>query len=265
MPSAIIGGTGFYDHHLLKHKELLRVETTYGPAALVKGSVDGEEVFFLARHGRDHSLPPHRINYRANIAALRQVGVSFVLATAAVGTMSAHLPPGSFVVPDQFLDFTRQRALTFFEGGNSPVIHTDFSTPYCPVARNALLQAGAGQDLEIYDGACYVCTEGPRFETPAEIRMFQKLGGDIVGMTGLPEAVLAREAGLCYASIAIATNFAAGMGEEELNMEDVQLRFSRKREQLAVLLFAALRLRKNNRDCRCREAGRYFPEAEPPE
>jgi 5'-methylthioadenosine phosphorylase len=215
---AIIGGTGLYDPGLLEEPRALVASTPFGTASLFVGRHAGREVAFLARHGTDHGVPPHRVNYRANIWALRQVGAKRIVATAAVGSLRQALPPGHLVMVDQFLDFTRSRASTFYD---STVRHTDMTTPYCPSLRGLLMAAAGRAGVAATAGGTYVCTEGPRFETPAEIRMFAAMGGDLVGMTGVPEVVLAREAGLHYATIAIVTNFAAGISPQPLTHEEV--------------------------------------------
>ena len=218
MDLAIIGGTGLYDPGVLDEPRALVASTPYGTASLFVGRRGEHEVAFLARHGTDHGVPPHRVNYRANIWALRQIGVRRIVATAAVGSLRQALPPGHVVLVDQFLDFTRGRPSTFFDG---PVQHTDMTEPYCPGLRGRLAQAAERAGVPVTLGGTYVCTEGPRFETPAEIRMFAAMGGDVVGMTGVPEVVLAREAGLHYAAIAIVTNYAAGISPSPLTHEEV--------------------------------------------
>lgn len=180
-----------------------------------------EPIFFMNRHGKGHSIPPHLVNYRANIWALHQLGVQRILATAAVGSLNVAMAPGQMVLADQFLDFTKTRASTFFEGGTQGVVHTDMTVPYCPDLRIALHKAGHDAGLSVTNGGVYVATEGPRFESPAEIRAYRLLGGDLVGMTGVPEVVLARELGMCYASIGLVTNFAAGISASPLTHQEV--------------------------------------------
>ena len=218
---AVIGGTGLYDPSLLEQTETVTVATPYGTVELFHGVHAGRRVAFLPRHGSGHSVPPHRINYRANIWALRQLGVRRCLATAASGSLAPHLPPGGLALLDQFLDFTRGRTGTFFDGEDGLVRHVDMTDPYCPELRRALVATAARQGVPLTPAATYVCTEGPRYETPAEIRAYQRLGGELVGMTGVPEVVLAREAGLCYASVAIATNWAAGLAGQPLSHTEV--------------------------------------------
>lgn len=218
---AIIGGTGVYDPKFLTAVEELSISTPYGDATVQRGMFAEQGVVFLPRHGKDHSLPPHRINYLANICALKELGVKRIIATAAVGSLRDDLKPGQLALVGQFLDFTKGRPVTFFDGERGqPVVHTDFTTPYCPQINNLLKESWPG-DIPLSENTTYVCTEGPRFETPAEIKMYRQLGGDLVGMTGVPEVVLARELGLCYSTIAIVTNFGAGLTAKSLTHQEV--------------------------------------------
>lgn len=254
---AIIGGTGVYNQSLLKNPREFVVETVYGKALMQEGNYKGRNVYFLARHGPAHGVPPHRINYRANIAALRQLGVSAVIATAAVGTVRKEIVPGSQVVIDQFIDYTRGRDLTFFDETGNGVVHVDFTEPYCPAVRRFILRAGGKVGQSLIDGGCYVCTEGPRFETPAEIKMIARWGGDLVGMTNVPEVILAREAGLCYAAICQVTNYAAGISPTPLTHEEVLDMIDRGKEELDHLIAACIE-EISDRDCRCRENAAYW-------
>ncbi len=208
MPVAIIAGTAIYNIPG-KTLEAETVETSYGPALIYR--VAGEDLIFLARHGIKHDTPPHRINYRANIKALEMLGVKRVLATNAVGSINREIPPLGLALVTDFLDFTSNRAHTFFDGGDSGVKHVDMSVTYCPVLNARLLTLAPRFGLDLRPEAVYVCTNGPRLESPAEIRMYAQLGGDVVGMTGIPEATLARELGLCYAAVAFSVNWAAGI------------------------------------------------------
>ncbi|ACX52098.1 methylthioadenosine phosphorylase [Ammonifex degensii KC4] len=246
---AVIGGTGVYDPHLLEDPREEKVVTSYGEVRVFCGKWRGKEVAFLPRHGTAHSVPPHRINYRANIAGLKKLGVRFILATAAVGSLNPQLKPGEFVVVDQFLDFTKRRESTFFDGGPEGVVHVDFTQPYCPELRELLVRAARTLRLPVHDKGTYVCTEGPRFETPAEIKMFQHLGGDLVGMTGVPEVVLAREAEICYAAVALVTNFAAGIAPYRLSHEEVVAMMKSKEEELRKLLLQTVYWIDETRTC----------------
>jgi 5'-methylthioadenosine phosphorylase len=218
---AVIGGTGVGPEALFDTTQPLHVETPYGRVALQQAQPTKEDVFFLARHGTGHSLPPHRINYRANMWALHHLGVEGVVATAAVGGLVRKMQPGDLVVVDSFIDFTSGRPSTFFDGDDARVVHTDMTQPYCPTLRRALLTAGQSLPNRIHQTGCYVCTNGPRYETPAEVSAFAMLGGTIVGMTALPEVVLARELGLCYATIALVTNLGAGLTLDPLDHDQV--------------------------------------------
>ncbi|UCH36790.1 MAG: S-methyl-5'-thioinosine phosphorylase [Armatimonadota bacterium] len=221
----IIGGTGLYS--LGGEAEERQIETRYGAATVDVISLADQEVAFVPRHGRDHDIPPHLVNYRANIAALNSLGVTRILASAAVGSLNTVMQPSDFALPVQFIDFTRTRGSTFFDG-SAPLRHTDMTEPYCPRLRAALHRAGTFLGDALHPAAVYVCTEGPRFETPAEIEMFARLGGDIVGMTGVPEAPLARELGICYASLAVVTNWAAGVEQTPLDHEAIASQMSER-------------------------------------
>lgn len=209
MEKAIIGGTGVYS---LGEAREIEVKTEYGDVRLDVVKVGQEEIAFLTRHGKDHSVPPHLVNYRANIKALEELGVKYVFATCAVGSCNEAFAPGDVVVLRDFLDFTKARPVTFFEGGHRGVAHVAMDHPYCPNMRKLFLEAAQKVGLEVKGEGVYVCTEGPRFETRQEIKMFQHLGGDIVGMTNVPEVVLAKELGMCYAAVGIITNWCTGIG-----------------------------------------------------
>lgn len=213
MPSGIIAGTAIYSLQGLDLEEI-QVETEYGNAVLYQGEVDGQELYFLPRHGVEHVLPPHKINYRANLQALDSRGVTAVLAAYAVGSINQNIPPLSVVVLDDLIDFTSGRELTFFDGGESGVEHVDMSTPFHPRLREILLKTAQDFPLEMRDGGVYVAVDGPRLETPAEIRLFRQWGCDVVGMTAVPECILAHELGMNYAAAAFSVNWAAGIEDE---------------------------------------------------
>ncbi len=231
----LITGSGFTDVPDLADRVVEAVDTPFGgPVRVTSGSWRGHDVCFIPRHGSDHSIPPHAINYRANISALRTIGVRSVLATAVSGAIDPELPPGSLVSISDFLNFTSGRDVTFFDGSRRPIIlggsdeappvvHTDMTNPYDPGLRSILERAAAAESIDLVDGAVYCTADGPRFETPAEIRMMAMLGGDLVGMTGYPEVALAVEAGLQYASIGVVSNPAAGLGSEPLSVADILL------------------------------------------
>ena len=203
--AAIIGGTGVEQLQGTFTSEV--VTTQYGDAQVHVG----EGMIFLSRHGADHSLPPHRVNYRANLKALQMLGVTTVLASFAVGTLSEAIPPGSIVVPDQLIDLTSGRDHSFVDGLSSGTIHMDFTEPFCAALRASLIKMAAASRLRIHTSGTYVCTNGPRRETAAEVSMLSVIGADIVGMTAAPEAMLARELGMHYASAAVPINWAAGI------------------------------------------------------
>lgn len=250
----IIGGTGVYDPTWLEGAVDRLVETPYGFVTLTEGHLKAggsEPVVFMNRHGAGHSVPPHRVNYRANVWALKAVGVDRVVATAAVGSLNLAMPPGSMVLVDQFLDFTKTRPATFFDGEDGRVVHTDVTHPYCEQSRARIVDGAGGLGLPVTMGGVYVTTEGPRFETPAEIRAFRLLGGDVVGMTGVPEVVLARELGLCYAGIAMVTNFAAGISPDVLTHEEVLEVMAQNVGRLREVLLQSLPLLGQGYECAC--------------
>lgn len=223
---AVIGGTGVYALGELDAIETLQPTTPYGaPSGPVRaGLLAGKRVAFLARHGEGHALPPHRINYRANLAALRQLGVRRVLALNTVGGIGERFAPRALACPDQLIDYTWGRIGTLCEEPGSDVQHVDFGEPYTPSLRRELLAAAQRAGVALVDGGCYGATQGPRLETRAEIARMRRDGCDLVGMTGMPEAGLARELGLDYASLAIVANWAAGAGpdvDEVITLEDV--------------------------------------------
>jgi len=248
---AIIGGTGVYDPQLLENTRTIVETTRYGDVQMTLGTYQGEEMAFIPRHGANHSVPPHLINFRANIKALRQVGVEVIMATTAVGSLNFDFKPGTFVLADQFLDFTKTRVSTFFEGGQEGVVHCDMTVPYCPEVRKAIKQAGDQMGLKVNDGGTYVCTEGPRFETAAEISMFKQLGGHVIGMTSVPEVCLARELGMCYANISIITNFAAGIAPGILTHAEVVERMAASIADVRRLIMESSKYIGDKRNCNC--------------
>jgi 5'-methylthioinosine phosphorylase len=220
---AIIGGSGLARLADLKLERREVVRTPYGDpsCALSFGTIEGVPVVFLARHGYGHTLAPHQINYRANLWALQQVGASAVVAVATVGGIDEAFGPGTIAIPDQIVDYTAGRKSTFFEGPDSPVTHVDFTHPYTGALRARLARAAAAVGETVHPRGTYGCTQGPRLETAAEIDRMARDGCDMVGMTGMPETVLARELGLPYAALAVVANHAAGRGDsaESISME----------------------------------------------
>jgi 5'-methylthioadenosine phosphorylase len=250
----VIGGTGFYE--FLDAAEEVSVETPFGRPSdpLVIGEVAGRRVAFVPRHGRDHRFPPHRIPYRANLWALRSVGVQQILAPSAVGSLTATLGPGALVVPDQVVDRTRSRPSTFYDEGGA--VHVQFADPYCPVGRSvAVAEArAAGWDDLAPDGTL-VIIEGPRFSSRAESRWFAAQGWSIIGMTGLPEAVLARELALCYTPICLVTDTDAGVEEGEgVTQDAVFAIFAANVGRLRELLIQVISGLPDSRECPCPHA-----------
>ncbi|WP_377639523.1 S-methyl-5'-thioinosine phosphorylase [Oryzobacter terrae] len=223
-PLGIIAGTGFYDLGSLEDTTEQTVTTAFGDARVTLGSWHGIPVVFLTRHGAGHSVPPHLVNYRANIRALADLGVRDVVAVNVTGGIDPALAPGDLLVLDDFLDFTRQRPVTFFDGTTPEgVVHTDVLEPYHPEIRREVLEAASAAGRPVRDGGVYACFEGPRFETRAEIRLARLAGADVAGMTGVPEVTLAAEAGLRYAAISLVVNPASGVGDadEPITMEEI--------------------------------------------
>ncbi|MCX7779711.1 MAG: S-methyl-5'-thioadenosine phosphorylase [Negativicutes bacterium] len=251
---AIIGGTGVYDPRILANVREAEIATPYGEVKYKVGDYAGKAVAFIPRHGSSHSIPPHLINYRANIWAMKKIGVKAIVATTAVGSLNIEMKPGDFVLVDQFLDFTKSRHHTFYEGGERGVVHVDVTEPYCPTLRAVLLAAGEETGIRIHPKGTYVCTEGPRFETPAEIRAYAKLGGDLVGMTNVPEVVLAREAEMCYATVSMVTNFAAGISPLPLTHGEVLDTMRDNAEKIKKLIMAAIGKINPGADCTCLHA-----------
>ncbi|MGI5900923.1 MAG: S-methyl-5'-thioadenosine phosphorylase [Desulfitobacteriia bacterium] len=251
MNVALIGGTGV-EKLEIAHKSAFTVETPYGTVNLEKGFIGSSELVFLKRHGDKHSLPPHAINYRGNIYALHKIGIKKIIATGAVGSIVPEFEIGDLVLVDQFLDFTKNRPLTYYEGGEDGVLHVDVSEPYCPDLRKRIVQSGVELGFVVKNGGVYVCTEGPRFETPAEIKMFEMLCGQVVGMTGVPEVVLARELGLCYAFIALVTNKAAGVSKKPLTHSEVIATMKILEDRIAKLIeITCKNIDNGQRNCDC--------------
>lgn len=250
----VIGGTGVYDPAIMSAVRDESVSTPYGDVCIKVGTFRGKQLAFMNRHGDEHSIPPHLVNYRANIAALKKLGVKTILATAAVGSLNPAMQPGHFVFVDQFLDFTKCRNHTFFEGGASGVVHLDMTSPYCPELRDVLSRAARNLGFSSHQGGLYVCTEGPRFETAAEIKMFRFFGGDVVGMTSVPEVVLAHEAEICYATIATVTNYAAGISPTRLTHQEVVDTMEKNSGNIRKLVLQTVAWLDPERACACHNA-----------
>ncbi len=236
----IIGGSGLTQLSNLKITRREVVRTPYGEpsGALTFGSLNGQEVVFLARHGYGHTIPPQGVNYRANIWAMHAQGVSGLVSVASVGGIRADFKPGALAVPDQIIDYTYARMHTFFDGPEQPVTHIDFTHPYCEDLRQELIRSAAEKGVPLIDGGVYAATQGPRLETAAEINRLERDGANMVGMTGMPEAALAREMGLCYASIAVVANWAAGRSDsaEGIDLDVIRGVLDEAMKKVRVLL-----------------------------
>ncbi|MGQ9658931.1 MAG: S-methyl-5'-thioinosine phosphorylase [Thermochromatium sp.] len=221
---AIIGGSGFTSLPSMTALESRPVETPYGAtsAPVTRGRLAECEVLFLPRHGLSHHLPPHRVNYRANLWALREMGAERVIGLAAVGGITPGFGPGVLAVPDQIVDYTYGREHTLYDGLRDGVDHIDFTEPYCESLRQVLISACGRIGIDVVPHGTYAATQGPRLETAAEIRRCERDGCDMVGMTGMPEAGLARELGLCYASLAFVVNWAAGKSGNVITMKEIE-------------------------------------------
>lgn len=243
---AIIGGSGLtkLPGLTITHRQVVR--TPYGEpsGALTFGELEGHPVIFLARHGYGHTIPPHLVNYRANIWALHSQGVTHVASIASVGGIHPEMWPGQLAVPDQIIDYTHGREHTFAEYDGKPVTHLDFTWPYCEEMRQRCMLALAQAGEEYLDGGTYGCTQGPRLETKAEIDRMARDGADMVGMTGMPETYLARELGLCYATIAVSVNWAAGRGDsnEAITAEAIEANLGRAVERIRKVLVHLARM-----------------------
>lgn len=233
---AIIGGTGLDRIDFISPIHQHKVMTPYGePSSLIlEGKVNSHQFFFLSRHGTNHTIAPHKVNYRANVWALHSLGIKNIIAVAAVGSMDQNFPPQSLMLPDQVIDYTWGREHTFFDG--SPVEHIEFSHPFDDNLRQKLIVASENLNIKIIDGGTYGVTQGPRLETQAEIRRLRQDGCDIVGMTAMPEAALARELNINYASIAVCANWAAGISDQEIKMNSILNNLEKGVKQLIKVL-----------------------------
>lgn len=241
----IIGGTG--TGSLLETYPIIReqdVTTKYGKAPKISIlDIDNKEVAYIPRHSTGHSVPPHKINYRANIEALKNINVTQIYATNSVGSLDTNIQPGSILIPDNFIDFTHNRVSTFFD---DEVVHIDCTNPYCENLRNILIKSG-----DVHPYGVYIATEGPRFETGAEIQFYKLIGGKVVGMTGVPEVVLAKEKQICYSSICAVTNYAASISSHKLTITEVVDAMNDCEEKLIQLITKTIKNTNPERDCEC--------------
>ena len=253
----VIGGSGIYNMPELEIIDSVKLSSPYGePSDIYRiGRLSGKEIAFLPRHGSLHHIPPHRINYRANIWGLRELGVRKILSVGATGGISKEMKPGTVVILDQVIDMTSGRDMTFYD--EHEVVHVDFTEPFCSELRAALIHAAAKAGTEVLKKGTYIAVNGPRLETAAEIRAFARLGADVVGMTGMPEAVLARELEICFSGLAVVTNAAAGMTEGRLSATEVIEVMKASSDQIAVLFKTLFFLDLNKAACSCRTALRH--------
>lgn len=241
----VIGGTGVYAFPGLRDAQRRQVSTRWGAPSsdIVVGMLDNRRVAFLARHGEGHTLAPHRINYRANIDALHALGVTRVVGVNAVGGIRDDMGPRVLVVPNQLIDYTTGRVTSFCDADGEPVLHAEFGEPYTESLRRDLLAAARRAGVAVVAGGCYGATQGPRLETRAEIARLRRDGCDLVGMTGMPEAALARERGLAYASIAVVANWAAGCGPDPdapISLEEIHAHLAAATAQVPAIVSALL-------------------------
>ncbi|MDJ0862883.1 MAG: S-methyl-5'-thioinosine phosphorylase [Gammaproteobacteria bacterium] len=240
---AIIGGTGLTSLPGLSIDGREDVATPFGKpsAALIRGHFHARPVLFLPRHGVAGNIPPHQVNYRANVWALREVGTRQIIAVNAVGGIQADLVPGTLLIPDQLIDYTHSRRNTFFEDELEHVVHVDFTEPYCPTLREVLIAAAREAGLAAVERGTYGVTQGPRLETSAEVDRLERDGCQVVGMTGMPEAVLARELDLCYAACVVVANAAAGRGAGAISMAEIEFNLESGMERVRALLVEVLK------------------------
>lgn len=253
---AVIGGTGVYDPEILEDARETKVYTPYGaPSGLITlGTYKGRRVAFIPRHGRGHQIPPHRINNRANIWALRELGVERIVASSAVGSLREDYAPGDFVITDQFIDRTRKRSDTFYEGGR--LCHISAADPVCPQLHDFFVDYAGRLGLNVHSAGTYVCIEGPRFSSRAESRLFRQWGADVIGMTLYPECVLAREAEICYVSVAMVTDYDV-WAEKPVSTQEILETMNRNSANFKRLVMEALPEIPRERTCSCGEALKY--------
>ncbi|MFH1424971.1 MAG: S-methyl-5'-thioadenosine phosphorylase [archaeon] len=250
---AIIGGTGVYDPGMLKNSKEIAVKTKYGEPSdkITIGEFQGKQIAFLPRHGKKHTIPPHSINFRANIDALKQLGVTHILAPQAVGGMKEETKPGDIVICDQFIDRTWGRQKTFYDHGQ--VCHISMADPFCPELRNTLIEQCNALEYSHHPKGTYICVQGPRFSTRAESLLYRQWGCDVIGMTLVPECILAREAQICYASIATVTDYDCWK-EGAVTLEEVIKTMKESEEKVKKLLAEVIPKISKERKCGCKSA-----------
>jgi len=250
----IFGGTGIYDSGLLTESKEIIVDTPFGKTSdsITVGIFNGKKVAFMPRHGRKHTIPPHLINFRANIWAFKELGITRIIAPSAVGSLKHDLKPGDFVLPSQFIDFTKSRKYSFFE--EEKVVHISVADPFCPELQNAVSEASDKINLKIHKNCAYVCIEGPRFSTRAESKFYKEvIGADIIGMTLVPECQLAREAQMCYVSISTVTDYDV-WADKPVTAKEVLETLSKNVETTRKILSHLPDLIPQQRNCSCEKA-----------
>lgn len=249
----VMGGSGLYDIPELEIRDSVKVSTPHGePSDMYKiGRWSGRDAVFLPRHGSMHHIQPHKVNYRANIWGFRELGVEKIISICSAGGINPGMTPGLIAVPDQIIDMTHGRKSTFYD--EDEVIHVDFTEPFCPDMRTLVFDAAADAGVTVNKSGVYVCTNGPRLETAAEIRAFSEWGADMVGMTLMPEAVLARELEICFTCIAVITNFAAGIAAEKLTTKEVLACMQSSAESLRSVLKSVFSLEGKPSSCGCKQ------------
>jgi len=249
----IFGGTGIYDSGLLNDSKEITIETPYGKTSdsITIGEFNGRKVAFMPRHGKKHTIPPHLINFRANIWAFKELGVKRIIAPSAVGSLKEDFQPGHFALPSQFIDFTKSRKGTFSENGR--VIHISVADPFCPELQNVVLDAVKDQEIEIHKDCTYVCIEGPRFSTKAESKFFRTTGADIIGMTLVPECQLAREAQICYVSVSTITDYDV-WAEKPVTAKEVMETLAKNVEMTKKILTIVINQIPEQKSCSCERA-----------
>ncbi len=252
MNKAIIGGTGVYN--MAKDVTEKLVKTKYGDVTVDIAKINDEEIVFLQRHGKGHSTPPHLVNYRANIQALKDLGIEYVYATVTVGSCNKDIKVGDVVVVSDFIDYTKNRINTFYDGNENGVAHTDMSNPYCENLREKFIETAEKLHMKIRDKGVYVCTEGPRFETAKEIEIYSNQGGDLVGMTNVPEVVLAKELNLCYSAIGLVSNMCTGIESSNLAEDDISGNIKKAKENVIQIFLDVFKTNLTKENCNCENA-----------
>ena len=249
----IFGGTGIYDSGILKNSKEITVDTPYGKTSdsITVGEFNGRNVAFMPRHGKKHTIPPHLINFRANIWAFKELGIKRIIAPSAVGSLKEEFEPGHFALPSQFIDFTKSRKGTFSEDGK--VIHISVADPFCPELQNVILNVTKKEKIQMHENCTYVCMEGPRFSTKSESRFFRTTGADIIGMTLVPECQLAREAQICYVSISTVTDYDV-WAEKPVTAKEVMETLAKNVETTKKILTLVIDQIPEIKSCSCEKA-----------